>query len=219
MRKFLIVFMSTLFVISVYLLNKDTKELIFKTGDSLSLSINSYNIQSYDNHYKDYLKNKLEEYIIYGNQNYRIGELLRDIKDNIKVYNRPIQNILIKSDLIILEIGIDELYMALNVSDKYRYLDEMIYNMDELIKLIRKYCKEKIILVGYYNPTRNIDNQKYINYINDKYYDISKKYNIKYLNIDELNNKIYFSTNNYHINDRGYNWLNSQIMKTIYKNT
>ena len=219
MRKFLIVFMSTLFVISVYLLNKDTKELIFKTGDSLSLSINSYNIQSYDNHYKDYLKNKLEECIIYGNQNYRIGELLRDIKDNIKVYNRPIQNILIKSDLIILEIGIDELYMALNVSDKYRYLDEMIYNMDELIKLIRKYCKEKIILVGYYNPTRNIDNQKYINYINDKYYDISKKYNIKYLNIDELNNKIYFSTNNYHINDRGYNWLNSQIMKTIYKNT
>jgi len=218
MRKFLLVFMTLLLVISIYLLNKDNKKFIFKVGDSLSLSINSYNIMSYDGYYKDYLKNKLEEYIIYGEENYRIGELIRDINDNIKINNRTIQNILIKSDLVIIEIGIDELYMALNVSNKYEYLDEMVNDMEKLISLVKKYCKEKIIIVGYYNPTRNIENQKYVNYINEKYYDISKKYKINYLNIDELNNKEYFSSNNYHINDKGYNWLNSQIMKTIYKN-
>lgn len=218
MRKFLLVFMTLLLVISIYLLNKDNKKFIFKVGDSLSLSINSYNIMSYDGYYKDYLKNKLEEYIIYGEVNYRIGELIRDINDNIKINNRTIQNILIKSDLVIIEIGIDELYMALNVSNKYEYLDEMVNDMEKLINLVKKYCKEKIIIVGYYNPTRNIENQKYVDYINEKYYDISKKYKINYLNIDELNNKEYFSSNNYHINDKGYNWLNSQIMKTIYKN-
>lgn len=216
MRKFLLIYMVTLFVIGIYLLNKDNKEFIFKTGDSLSLSINSYNIHSYDDYYKDYLKKRLEDYIVYGYQNYRIGELKRDIEDNIKIDNRNIQNILIKSDLVIIEIGIDELYMALNVSDKYKYLDGMITSMDELLSLIRTYCKEKIILVGYYNPSIK-EKQKYVDYINDKYKELSKKYNIKYLDLDELNKKDYFSSNNYHLNDKGYYWLNSNIIKTIYK--
>ena len=214
MKKFLLIFMVSLFVLAIYILYKDDKELILKVGDSLSLSINSYNIKSYDDYYKDYLGNRYENYIVYGKENYRIGELIRDIKSNININNKTIQNILIKSDLVIIEIGIDELYMALNVSDKYKYLDGMINNMDELISIIRKYCKEKILLVGYYNPTSN--NQKYINYINERYKDISEKYNIKYLNIDELNDRKYYSGNNYHINDKGYLWLNSQIIKAIY---
>ncbi len=214
MKKFLLIFMIVLFVISIYLLNKDDKELIFKVGDSLSISRNSYNIKSYDNYFKDYLNKKLEDYIVYGYDNYRIGELTRDIKDNIKINNRTIQNILIKSDLVILEIGLDELMLSFNVSDKYKYLDGMIKSMDELIKIIKKYCKEKIILVGYYS--KNISYQKYVDYINEKYYEISKKYNIKYLNINELGNKTYFSSNNYYLNDKGYKWLNEQIIKTIY---
>ena len=214
MKKFLLIFMVILFVLTIYILYKDEKELIFKVGDSLSLSINSYNIKSYDNYYKDYLGKKYEDYIVYGKENYRIGELLRDIESNIEVNNKTIQNILIKSDLVIIEIGIDELYMALNVSDKYKYLDGMINDMNKLINIIKKYCKEKILLVGYYNPNSN--NQKYINYINERYEDISKKYNIKYLNIDELNNRKYYSGNNYHINDKGYLWLNNQIIKAIY---
>ena len=218
MKRFLLIYMITLFVLGIYMLNRDNKELIFKIGDSLSLSINSYNVSSYDDYYKDYLGKKLEDYLIYGNQNYRIGELKRDIENNIKINSRNIQNILIKSDLVIIEIGIDELVMALNVSDRYKYLDEMINNMNELVHIIKKYCKEKILLVGYYNPFKN-EYQKYIDYINNKYKEISQKYNIKYLNIDELSKKEYFSSNNYHINDLGYNWLNNQIMKTIYENT
>ena len=217
MRKFLLIFMISLFVLTIYILYKDDKETIFKVGDSLSLSINSYNSQSYDDYYKDYLNKKFENYIIYGGANYRIGELVRDIKSNVKINERNIQNILIKSDLVIIEIGIDELYMALNVSDKYKYLDGMISNMEELISQIKVYCKEKILLVGYYNPSNEF-NSKYVNYINNRYKDISEKYNIMYLNIDELNDRKYFSGNNYHINDKGYLWLNSQIIKTVYEN-
>lgn len=216
MKKFLLFFMVTLFIIGIYMLKKDNKELIFKVGDSLSLSLNSYNIESYDNYYKDYLKNKYEDYIVYGSKNYRIGELIRDIENNKIINNRTIQNILIKSDLVIIEIGIDEIYMALNVSNKYEYLDGMVSDMEKLLNLIRKYCKEKIVLVGYYNPSKE-ENQKYIDYINDKYYEISEKYKIKFINVSELNNKKYFSSNNYYINDKGYNWLNNEIIKRVYK--
>jgi lysophospholipase L1-like esterase len=214
MKKFLIFYFIVLFVITITILNKDNKELIFKIGDSLSLSKNSFNSRSYDNYFKDYLKNKFEDYIVYGYSNYRIGELKRDISDNIIINNRPIQNILIKSDLVIIEIGIDELMYALNVLEKYEYLDGMINSMEELIKLIKKYCKEKILLVGYYNPSNEDD--KYIEYINNKYFELSKKYNIYYLDITELNKKMYFSSNNHYLNDKGYNWLNTQIIKTIY---
>lgn len=216
MKKFLLFFMIVLFIIGIYLLTKDNKELIFKIGDSLSLSINSYNIKSYDNYYKDYLKDKYEDYIVYGNKNYRIGELIRDIENNTKINNRNIQNILIKSDLVIVEIGIDEINMALNVDNKYEYLDGLVNDMDKLIKLIRKYCKEKIVLVGYYNPSDK-SNQKYIDYINDKYYEISEKYKIIFINVDELNQDKYFSNNNYYLNDKGYNWLNNEIIERVYK--
>ena len=131
--------------------------------------------------------------------------------------DKNIQNILIKSDLVIIEIGIDELYNSLNVNNKYGYLDEMINKMEELISTIRKYCKEKIVLVGYYN-IGGLDNLKYVNYVNDKYKDISTKYNIMYIDLDFLNDKKYFSGNNYHLNDIGYIELNNRILNTVYKN-
>lgn len=215
MKKFLLIYMVCLFVIGIYLINKDNRQLIFKMGDSISLSINSYNIPSYDKYFEDKLGKKLEDYIIYGYHNYSIGQLKRDIENNIKINNRNIQNILIKSDLIIVEIGMDELAASLNVNDKYNYLDGMIRDMNELISLIRKYCKEKIVLVGYYNPS-SIDNKKYIDYINDKYKEISKKYKVTYIDVSTLNNKEYFQSSNYHLNDKGYNWLNNQIIESIY---
>ena len=217
MKKFLLFLMVSLLVLTIYILNKDNKEYIFKIGDSLAMSINSKNIPSYDDYYKDYLKNDFEKYIVHASYNYRIGEAIRDIKSNIKVSDKNIQNILIKSDLVIIEIGIDELYNSLNVNNKYEYLDEMTSKMEELISIIRKYCKEKIVLVGYYN-IGNLDNLKYVNYVNDKYKDISSKYNIMYIDLDFLNDKKYFSGNNYHINDIGYIELNNKILSTVYKN-
>ena len=55
MKKFLLFLMVSLLVLTIYILNKDNKEYIFKIGDSMALSINSKNIPSYDDYYKDYL--------------------------------------------------------------------------------------------------------------------------------------------------------------------
>ena len=109
----------------------------------------------------------------------------------------------------------DNTHCDICLNQEYSYLDGMVLEMDKLLTLIRKYCKEKIVLVGYYNPSTQ-DKQKYIDYINDKDKELSKKYNLKYLNVDELNNKKYFIENNYHLNDKGYYWLNSNIVKAIY---
>lgn len=221
MKKILFVTIIIFLVIIIYIINIDKKELVFKIGDSLSLSINSYNISSYDEYVKEYLINekKYEDYIIYGKSNYKIGELQRDIKNNIDINDRHIQNILIKADLIILEIGIDDLKNILSNNNNYiyEYLDGIGRNMEELVKLIRSYCKEKILLVGYYNLNLNNNNEEYINYINNIYKSISNKYDIYYLDVDFLNSSLYFSNpDNHYLNDKGYKLLNEEIIKLIY---
>jgi len=157
MKKIIFLFLIITVVFLTYIFNLDKKELVFQIGDSISLSKNSYGISSYNLHIKDYLNNinKYEDFIVYGKENYKIGELKRDIENNIKINDRNIQNILIKADLIIIEIGTDDLVPILFNYEKekiYEYLDGITHNMDLLINNIKKYCKEKILLVGYYNP-------------------------------------------------------------------
>lgn len=224
MKKIIFICILVLFVFIIYIINIDKKEFVFLVGDSLSLSKNSYGITNYDGYLNDYLKkrNISEKYIIYGKEEYRIGELERDIKSNIIVNDRHIQNILIKADLVIIEIGIDNLVPILFSNDKdyiYDYLDGIIVNMESLIKIIKSYCKEKILLVGYYNPYLNNNNIKYINYVNEKYKSISNKYQIDYLDLSDLNKEEYFSNpSNYYLNNKGYKKLNDKIIDLIYKN-
>lgn len=224
MKKIIFICILVLFVFIIYIINIDKKEFVFLVGDSLSLSKNSYGITNYDGYLNDYLKkrNISEKYIIYGKEEYRIGELERDIKSNIIVNDRHIQNILIKADLVIIEIGIDNLVPILFSNDKdyiYDYLDGIIVNMESLIKIIKSYCKEKILLVGYYNPYLNNNNIKYIDYVNEKYKSISNKYQINYLDLSDLNKEEYFSNpSNYYLNNKGYKKLNDKIIDLIYKN-
>ena len=224
MKKIIFICILVLFVFIIYIINIDKKEFVFLVGDSLSLSKNSYGITNYDGYLNDYLKkrNINEKYIIYGKEEYRIGELERDIKSNIIVNDRHIQNILIKADLVIIEIGIDNLVPILFSNDKdyiYDYLDGIIVNMESLIKIIKSYCKEKILLVGYYNPYLNNNNIKYIDYVNEKYKSISNKYQIDYLDLSDLNKEEYFSNpSNYYLNNKGYKKLNDKIIDLIYKN-
>ncbi len=224
MKKIIFICILVLFVFIIYIINIDKKEFVFLVGDSLSLSKNSYGITNYDGYLNDYLKkrNISEKYVIYGKEEYRIGELERDIKSNIIVNDRHIQNILIKADLVIIEIGIDNLVPILFSNDKdyiYDYLDGIIVNMESLIKIIKSYCKEKILLVGYYNPYLNNNNIKYIDYVNEKYKSISNKYQINYLDLSDLNKEEYFSNpSNYYLNNKGYKKLNDKIIDLIYKN-
>ena len=133
---------------------------------------------------------KLETYISYEKDDLRITDLIRDIKDNIKINNKNIQNILVKADLITLSIGNNEIEYEIKktrISDLYDYIDEVLKDLEELIKLIRIYSKEKIYLIGFY-----IDNEYYselINYLNVRLEDICNTYKITFIKRNSLLDK------------------------------
>lgn len=81
----------------------------------------------------------------YGNYNYvyndtKITDLINDIKYNKKIENRYIQNILIKASTIYLNLN-----NLFNYED-YEKIMVSIEDLENLIVLLRKYCKEQIII-------------------------------------------------------------------------
>ena len=183
-------------------------------GDSFDIGINSYGNNTYS--YRDYLKNYLNNnnllhktYFYYSKSNYTIEELLNDITINKEViYNDRMYNIkkdLREADLITISIGLDELISIIedNKNDNiYVKVDKMIDNMNILINNVQKISSSNIILIGYYNPylNGNKELERLFAYINDKYYDIAKKYNWDFIectdgtnmrSIEDIHNDVY----------------------------
>lgn len=104
---------------------------------------------------------------------YRVIDLINDINDNIKINNRSLQNMLIKSNIIVISIGANDLKHKKNLD--YKYSDELINDLEKLLKLIRKYNKDKIYFIGYNNK------DKYYVYINNKMEYICKLNKIEYI--------------------------------------
>lgn len=79
--------------------------------------------------------------------NYQIEDIIFDIKNNKKINNKEqmIQNALIKADI---------LTISLDLSSKNK-----ISELENLLNIIRKYCKEEIYLIGYNNKntTKNFE--------------------------------------------------------------
>ena len=199
-------------------------------GDSITLGINSYGNNTYG--YNDYLKTYLENNDLIHNynnlfckSNYKIEELTNDIKNNKnilykdKTYN--IRKTLRESDLLTLSIGMDELVNILDNND-FNYiknkLDEITNNMDKLLEQITKFSKANIILIGYYNPSNTYtkDTDRIFAYLKDKYQNLSKKYNINYIDIYNIikENKNYLpNKNDYHLTSKGYLRIAKEIIE------
>lgn len=160
-----------------------------KDNEIYYLNISDLNTK-YNNYLKDDFKrkNELEKYINYT-KNIRTTDLIRNIEENEKIENITIQNAIIKADIITLSIGNNDINYKINTSttrEMYIYIDEMLEDIDKLYKLLRKYSKEKIYMIGYYNYY-NISNEELINYLNLRIKDKCKDYNIKYIDISNLN--------------------------------
>ncbi len=173
-------------VFIIYISNIDNKIYYFNVID------NKYEFETYNELLQSDI-NDLERYVNYESDNqYRITDLIRDINDNIKINDKTIQNILIKADITTIRIGNNELNYKIsntNMNELFDYSDELLEDLEKLIKLIRKYSKEKIALIGYFN-----NNEYYTelySYINVRAKDICDKYNIIFIetnnqfNIDE----------------------------------
>ena len=188
MKKILLIIFILLLVFLIYYLNIDRKKYVLSIGDSTIL--NNINL---DEDIKKLYGKKLEKYVLYGNDgDYRIIDLINDINNNKNFiydsYKYTLDNVLIKADIIIVSIGMNDLKYNKN-NNNYDYIDEVINDLDKLFSIIRKYSKEKILVFNYY-----LDNDKLTRYVNSRLGKLVNKYKIDIIDYDNdysiINNNI-----------------------------
>ena len=136
--KTIIILLTIVFItFLIYVFNQDEKMYILSLGNS-----NIYEKPSYIDKLCQELSNKnlLEENI---NVTTEINNILNDIKENKKIQGKLMKNHLIKADIIFIT----------TLSDKD--------NLNDLIKIIKKYSKEQIILIGPKTKDNLVISQKY----------------------------------------------------------
>lgn len=173
MKKLLLGIVCILLIFFIYIFTKNDKITYFSISDQNNNMIDKKVIKYLDN------KNILDNYVIYQNStNYRVIDLINDINDNKKIVYKnkeyTINNLLVKSELIILNIGHNDLiYCNLKNEDMYKYINEFVDDLDNLFLLIRDITKEKIILVFDYDL-----DEEYYEYLHERMKFKLDKYNV-----------------------------------------
>lgn len=245
--KLLIGFLITaVILIFIFFITKDKKIYYLSLGDSLSVGQSPYNDinKSYGDYVASYLKEKniLEFYTKnFSNSNYRSIDLLNDLKENKEIIiddkKISIKHALIKSDLVTVSVGANDLFYKLNIGNEfkgkdftniYTYVDEVILDIDKLLFELRKSCKEQIMVLGFYNPFINYSHdlatrvEPVILYANNKLEDLVNKYDMTYVGIHNsfLNNVDYLpDILEVHPTKKGYKAIANQVIKLIDKKT
>jgi len=197
----------------IYNITENKNPYILSIGDNIS---NIYLIN--DNPY-------IEEYnTIYTNKDYRTIDLLNIIKYNEEqeINNEAISihRLLKKTDILIISIGMNDIYYKLNDNTKeiYTYLNNIINNYEEILKEISKYDYQEVYVLGYYNIT-NKQNDIF-DYINYKLKQLAIKYHYTYLDLNKIfynNEKYLIKPTNYYLNNNGYCKIYELIVEKIKK--
>lgn len=195
-EKILILFLLVITLISISFFQQKNEKINYTIIGNKHEFV--YNLKSLN--YADLIKNdidkknKLDKYSKdFTYSDIRTLDLINKIKDNEKINHKTIQNTLNNTNLLLLNLGSDELDYKINEYIKYNYKEKEIYNyldieyknIKKLIKLIKKYSSSQIIFIGFYSHS-NI-NKKYYNYINKK---LKSEKNIIFIDIfNVLNSK------------------------------
>lgn len=211
MKKIIFTVLVFIMIFLIYYFNINEKIYYASIGDHLANGINNfYNVNnSYSDNIKKHFDGNLSNYVNYSNiDDYRIMDLINDINYNKTIiYDNKeykLQNILIKANYITLSIGMNDILNKNNIS--YEYIDELLIDIENLFILVRKYNKDKIDFLSFYNI---INNNELIDYTNNKLKKICKKNNINYIDISDLDN--YILNGIYPTND-GYTYITNKIL-------
>lgn len=184
-KTILFLIIVSLLIFLIYLTNKD-QEIYYVNIDATN--DNKYN-EIIKNHYLE--NKKLEQYVNeFSKQDYRTTDLIRDIEDNKKINEKTIQNVLIKSDILVLNIGINDINYKIGNTNKeelYEFTDQVLLDIEKLLKLVRTYSKEKIYFIGFKN-NKGLSYNEYFSYTNKRLKSICDEYNIYFIDIDKEEN-------------------------------
>lgn len=238
-KKLIVYILLLLIIYFIYITFHDDKINYLSIGDFLSVGVNSYNENSYG--YSDYLANYLKEKNLlknyskdFANADFRISDLQHQLDMN-QVINKQNKSLSFKkclreADLVTISIGANDLLTEINMStsdievieeDKILeiFADKML-DFEKLLKDIRKYNTEEIIVLGYYNPYeyKKIIPDRIFNYFDNKMKNVTEKYDIKFISLFQLfkNNENYLpNPTNIHPSSLGYEAIYKQIVKQL----
>lgn len=243
MKKLIVLVLFIGLPIMIYLMTVNNKIYYVALGDSLAAGQNPYGKVAYG--YADYVAdniksiNKLAFYTKkFAVSGYRTTDLINDINDNKEVSiddkSVTIKHVLTEADVVTISIGANDLFYKMGINnldlayyseiDLKRYVDEVIFDIEKLVTLTKKYCKEDIILIGYYNPLWHMKKNyaKELDpvfvYANEQMIKISEKYNLYYVDIHSLfEDNIDFLPNplDIHPSSAGYDAIAQKIIKII----
>lgn len=221
MKKILIIGLVLLSIFVIYLSNMDKKVYYVALGDSLErVYVGDEEVYGYSYYVKKYLTDDdlLERYSDdYAKVDTRITDIINDINNNKKVTTGDgsfsLKNALIKADLITLNISSSDVFNKLNKKDViynevYDYIDDLAYDLDNLFKLMREYCKEDILMIGPYNPFSDINSLDVYEYFNKKYRDVCEKYDVIYVDLSDVNE----------LNGESYELIGNRVIGKMRKN-
>lgn len=225
MKKILFIFVIVLTVLYIYLITQDTKIYYLALGDDITIgrTNNNKTIYSFVDIITEILeKNNVHEKTItdFASSNYRTTDLFNDIKNNRKIENNgkalTIKNAIIKADFITISIGMNDF---INYINDYNILKQNIINLKKDMKILlselRNISKEKIIMIGIYNPKPE-DNRldRILIELNNLYNDIANEYDVYYLNIyDDI--KKYQKNDDIYLNIDCYRFISSGLISYI----
>ena len=232
----------SIIVLIINIITNDRKLFYLSLGDSLAVGLNSNGkkVNSYGDYIKDYFdkKGKLEIYINeYAKSGYRSIDLLNDIKNNKKLRIQKkvitLKNALVKADIITLSIGANDLFYKLKLGSPnpddveiYEYVDQVFYDMENLFSELRSITKEKIYVLGFYNPfvVSSVDSandiEPVIEYANEKLEWLSNEYNIRLINVQNVfssGKNMLSSDYEIYPTDNGYKAIAKEIINNLDK--
>jgi len=173
MKKMIAVLVICLSIFLVYYFNKDTKIYYVALG-------------TIENDYYKQVKKNLENAKIMEKSNFlflkkenTIKGLTVQINNNQTVNEQTIKNALIKADLI--TIYLEPQIISDNEFD-FAKIDKESEKFEKLLKLIKSYCKETIVIIGPQD-----DESGSLKYLNKTFRNISNKYGTHYIKMDHKN--------------------------------
>ena len=237
-KKTIFISLVVLVIFLTYLFFNDERINYVVLGDSLAQGVNPYGEvgYSYSDYIKDYLEDngKLKTFIKgYATSGYTTQNVLDDLYNNREIdvdgKHVNIRHALRESDLVTISIGANDFFKGINLNaldltniDSYKKkIDNILDEIDIVLREVRKYAKGDVIVVGYYNPFNrlfpsyrsNLD--EIFEYADIKYKEVCSNNSINYVSVYSLfkeNSDFLPNPFDIHPNLKGYSAISRLII-------
>ena len=239
LKVLIIIIVAALLTCIIYAVLRTDKKNYLALGDSIARGVSPHGgeMYSYNDYVVEYLrsKNALNNYYRdFAISDLRTNDLINMIQDNyvlwVKDKKITIQQALAKANIITVSVGSYDLYNHLGITNGgeriksheglNRYFRSMFTDLDNLLKTIKKYTTGRIIVLGFYNPKIDSDEDldSIFRFIDSSYATVAEKNGCDYISLNEdISKNLEFLPNmdNIHMNYKGHKLISEKIIKLL----